>query len=105
MNRKAHQRRHRSDDGRVMDCGGKRSATPLSDAPARSKASSPLRSAAALHDAAEKSRSRDETEYLLSDPARRKRLLEAVEDIRVGRNLITPDQSLFTRSGTFTRRA
>lgn len=37
----------------------------------------------------------DETEYLLSDPARRERLLRAVEDVKAGRNLITPDQSIF----------
>ena len=38
----------------------------------------------------------DETEYLLSDPERRERILRAVEDVRAGRNLVTPDQSLFT---------
>jgi hypothetical protein len=32
-----------------MECGGKRSATPLSSPPDRSKAPSPLRSAGALH--------------------------------------------------------
>ena len=37
----------------------------------------------------------DETEYLLSDPARKERLLRAIDDINQGRNLITPDQSLF----------
>lgn len=37
----------------------------------------------------------DETEYLLSDPARKERLLRAIHDINHGRNLVTPDQSLF----------
>ena len=37
----------------------------------------------------------DETEYLLSDPARKERLLRAIDDINHGRNLVTPDQSLF----------
>jgi hypothetical protein len=37
--------------GDILDCGGKRSATPLSDAPAE-KAVSPLRSATALQDSA-----------------------------------------------------
>ena len=37
----------------------------------------------------------DATEYLLSDPARRERLLRAIDDLNHGRNLITPDQSLF----------
>ncbi len=37
-----------------MDCGGKRSATPLSDAPASSKAVSPLRSATAVQNVAGK---------------------------------------------------
>lgn len=37
----------------------------------------------------------DTTADLLGDPARRERLLQAVEDAQAGRNLITPDQSLF----------
>jgi hypothetical protein len=37
----------------------------------------------------------DETEYLLSDPERRERLLRAIEDVKAGRNMVTPDQSLF----------
>ncbi len=37
----------------------------------------------------------EETEYLLSDPARKERLLLAIDDINHGRNLVTPDQSLF----------
>ena len=36
----------------------------------------------------------DATEYLLSDPARRERLLRAIDGINQGRNLITPDQTL-----------
>ena len=38
---------------------------------------------------------RDETEYLLSEPARKARLLGAIDDINHGCNLVTPDQSLF----------
>lgn len=37
----------------------------------------------------------DETEYLLSDPDRKERLLRAIDDINHGRNLVTPDPSLF----------
>jgi antitoxin YefM len=37
----------------------------------------------------------DETEYLLRSPANRERLLRAVADVDAGRNLVTPDQSLF----------
>ncbi len=37
----------------------------------------------------------DTTDELLRDPARRERLLRAVEDVRIGRNIITPDQTLF----------
>jgi hypothetical protein len=37
----------------------------------------------------------DETDYLLSNPERRARLLRAIEDIRAGRNLVAADQSLF----------
>lgn len=37
----------------------------------------------------------DETASLLSDPARRERLLRAVQDVEAGRNIVVPDQSLF----------
>ncbi len=37
----------------------------------------------------------DTTDDLLSDPARRQRLLRAVEDVKAGRNLVAPDQGLF----------
>ena len=37
----------------------------------------------------------DETGYLLRSPEKRKRLLEAVEDIEHNRNILTPDQSQF----------
>ncbi len=37
----------------------------------------------------------DETASLLSDPARRERLLRAAADVEAGRNLLVPDQSLF----------
>ena len=37
----------------------------------------------------------DTTEYLLSDPARRERLLQAIEDVENGRNIVIPDQTLF----------
>ena len=37
----------------------------------------------------------DETSTLLSDPARRERLLRAVADVEAGRNIVVPDQSLF----------
>jgi antitoxin YefM len=37
----------------------------------------------------------DETAYLLRDPANRRRLLKAVEDVEAGRNLVTPDQTPF----------
>lgn len=38
---------------------------------------------------------KDTTKDLLSDPARRERLLQAVEDIKAGENVVMPDQSLF----------
>jgi hypothetical protein len=37
----------------------------------------------------------DETSSLLSDPARRERLLRAAADAEVGRNIVVPDQGLF----------
>jgi hypothetical protein len=37
----------------------------------------------------------DTTTYLLSDPKRREYLLQAMEDIRYGRNIIVPDQEQF----------
>ena len=37
----------------------------------------------------------DETEYLLSTPANRERLLKAIADVEAGRNIVVPDQSLF----------
>ncbi len=37
----------------------------------------------------------DETDFLLKSPANREQLLQAVEDIRNGRNLVTPDQEQF----------
>ena len=37
----------------------------------------------------------DETDYLLSTPANRERLLKAIGDVESGRNIVTPDQSLF----------
>ncbi|MBI3881054.1 MAG: hypothetical protein HY301_13465 [Verrucomicrobia bacterium] len=37
----------------------------------------------------------DETESLLADPERKARLLQAIEDINAGRNLVVPDQKLF----------
>jgi PHD/YefM family antitoxin component YafN of YafNO toxin-antitoxin module len=37
----------------------------------------------------------DETSVLLSDPARRERLLRAVADVEAGRNVVVPDQSQF----------
>jgi hypothetical protein len=38
----------------------------------------------------------DETDYLLSDPERKARLLQAIEDIQQGRSLVVPDQKLFS---------
>ena len=38
---------------------------------------------------------KDTTEDLLSDPARRERMLQAIQDIQAGKNVVTPDQSLF----------
>lgn len=37
----------------------------------------------------------DTTAYLLSEPKRREYLIQAVEDIRYGRNIIIPDQEQF----------
>lgn len=37
----------------------------------------------------------DETEYLLRSSANRENLLEAIDDIESGRNLIVPDQDRF----------
>ncbi len=37
----------------------------------------------------------DETEYLLSSPMNREKLLQAVEDVEIGRNMVEPDQTLF----------
>ncbi|MBI5774120.1 MAG: hypothetical protein HZA89_10305 [Verrucomicrobia bacterium] len=37
----------------------------------------------------------DTTEYLLRSPANRERLLRAIDDIKNGRNLVVPDQTLF----------
>ena len=37
----------------------------------------------------------DETAYLLRQPANRARLLRAVADIDAGRNVVTPDQTMF----------
>lgn len=37
----------------------------------------------------------DETDALLSDPARRERLLRAVADVEAGRNVVVPGQELF----------
>ncbi len=38
----------------------------------------------------------DETDYLLRSPANRERLLKAVEDVEAGRNLVNPEQGLFS---------
>jgi antitoxin YefM len=37
----------------------------------------------------------DETAYLLRHPVNRQRLLGAVEDVKAGRSVITPDQQQF----------
>lgn len=37
----------------------------------------------------------DETEYLLRNSANRENLLEAIDDIESGRNLVVPDQDRF----------
>jgi hypothetical protein len=37
----------------------------------------------------------DETSALLSDPARRERLLRAAADVEAGRNVVMPDQGQF----------
>jgi antitoxin YefM len=38
---------------------------------------------------------RDETAYLLSSPANRRRLLEAIADVEHDRNIVVPDQEQF----------
>jgi antitoxin YefM len=38
---------------------------------------------------------RDETAYLLSSPANRSRLLEAIADVEQDRNIVVPDQEQF----------
>jgi antitoxin YefM len=38
---------------------------------------------------------RDETAYLISSPANRSRLLEAVADVEHGRNIVVPHQEQF----------
>ena len=37
----------------------------------------------------------DETDYLLSSPANHEHLLRVVADIRAGRNIVSPDQTMF----------
>ncbi len=37
----------------------------------------------------------DETDFLLKSPENREQLLRSVEDIKNGRNLVTPDQEQF----------
>ena len=37
----------------------------------------------------------DETDYLLSDPARRERLLRSIRNVEEGRDIVVPDQSIF----------
>ncbi|MBI3194985.1 MAG: hypothetical protein HYZ34_11060 [Ignavibacteriae bacterium] len=37
----------------------------------------------------------DETEYLLRSPNNRQHLLEAIEDVAQGKNIVTPDQQQF----------
>jgi hypothetical protein len=37
----------------------------------------------------------DETDRIIANPELRDRLLRAIDDIEQGRNLVTPDQSLF----------
>ena len=37
----------------------------------------------------------DDTDYLLSSPANREHLLQAVEDLAAGRNVVEPDQAMF----------
>ena len=36
----------------------------------------------------------DETDYLLSSPANREHLLQAVEDLAAGRNMVAPDRAM-----------
>lgn len=40
-------------------------------------------------------REEDETEYLLSSPANRRELLEALADLEAGKNVVVPDASSF----------
>lgn len=37
----------------------------------------------------------DETDRIMANPELRDRLLKAIDDIEHGRNLVTPDQSIF----------
>ena len=37
----------------------------------------------------------DDTDYLLSSPANREHLLQAVEDLAAGRNTVVPDRVMF----------
>ena len=37
----------------------------------------------------------DDTDYLLSSPANREHLLQAVEDLASKRNIVEPDQAMF----------
>ncbi len=37
----------------------------------------------------------DETDYLLSDPERRERLLRSISNVEQGRNIVVPDQTIF----------
>ena len=37
----------------------------------------------------------DETDYLMSSPANREHLLRVVEDVKAGRNIVVPDQTMF----------
>ena len=37
----------------------------------------------------------DETDYLLSSPANREHLLRVVDDVKAGRNIVVPDQTMF----------
>ena len=37
----------------------------------------------------------DDTDYLLSSPANREHLLQAVEDLAAGRNVVEPDLAMF----------
>jgi antitoxin YefM len=44
----------------------------------------------AVHEAGD-----DATAYLMSSDENNRRLMEAIEDAKAGRNLVTPDQSVF----------